>query len=84
MFNLKFRLSSFYPDELRHIFYLFSKFSDSEVLSRASFTKILAIWDFYKNFKNDFNFFSPEFSQEISKFQNPEYEMHRSSSNDEE
>ena len=67
------------------------KFQNFEILKKvliratqkASLSKISAHLVVLKKIQKKIqNFLTPEFSQEISKFQNSEYEVHQSSTND--
>jgi hypothetical protein len=96
--HAKFLLSSFDPDGLRQTFFqvnfriLLKKFQNLPILKNNSkksnpngiFYQILNHLGFLQKFKTVLNcFWTLDFSQEISKFQNSEYELHQSRPNDE-
>jgi hypothetical protein len=52
-------------------------------MQKGIFYQNLSLLEFLQKFQNWFHIFlTPEFALEISKFQNSEYEVHDSSSND--
>jgi hypothetical protein len=94
--HAKFQVSSFYPDGLNQIFQekfkiFLRKFQIFTIMKkflieqpkRHLLPKFEPSRIFTKNSKMILIFLTPEFSQEISKFQNSEYEVHQSSTNDE-